>query len=415
MGIHCNIALQPTRSIMHASYLFTAAAAIAAASAQQSLTDVLSSQSDTLSLFTQIVQKAGLVDTITSMDSATIFAPTNEALRNALDQFPNLISSNSNNNGSTSSNSDDLDLDNAQLSDRFVNILQYHVVPGAAYSLEDIALFPGSFVSTALDGYAVNPYKTDDGDGAVFSRNERESTIASADIEYDGGVIHTIESVLLPPVGPNASALDLGLTYLYGALQQTDLTTDVATANGITVFIPTNQAFINVGGQLQDLSEQELSTLLQYHVVPEMPYYTANLSDGDTLNTLASTPYENGIDITVDESDGAVYANNARIITANILLSNGVAHLIDQVMNPNNDNTDGYDYTLDEGGAGVPAFENAASATVPALTSGVTASSTFSPTSTFSAVSGAENLQSKYKMEMLGGGAVAAVLGMMLV
>ncbi|RMY42424.1 hypothetical protein D0865_11981 [Hortaea werneckii] len=387
---------------MHASYLFTAATAIAAASAQQSLTDVLSSQSDTLSLFTQIVQKAGLVDTITSMDSATIFAPTNEALRNALDQFPNLISSNSNNNGSTSSNSDSLDLDNAQLSDRFVNILQYHVVPGAAYSLEDIALFPGSFVSTALGGYAVNPYKTDDGDGAVVSREKRESTIASADIEYDGGVIHTIESVLLPPVGPNATALDLGLTYLYGALQQTDLTTDVATANGITVFIPTNQAFID-------------PTLLQFHVVPEMPYYTTNLSDGDTLNTLASTPYESGIDITVDENDGAVYANNARIITANILLSNGVAHLIDQVMNPNNDNTDGYDYTLDEGGAGVPAFENAASATVPALTSGVTASSTFTPTSTFSAVSGAENLQSKYKMEMLGGGAVAAILGMMLV
>ncbi|KAI7565311.1 hypothetical protein D0864_07423 [Hortaea werneckii] len=401
---------------MHASYLFTAATAIAAASAQQSLTDVLSSQSDTLSLFTQIVQKAGLVDTITSMDSATIFAPTNEALRNALDQFPSLISSNSNNNGSTSSNSDDLDLDNAQLSDQFINILQYHVVPGAAYSLQDIAVFPGSFVSTALDGYAVNPYKTDDGDGAVLSRTKRESTIASADIEYDGGVIHTIEQVLLPPIGPNATALDMGFTYLYGALQQTDLTTDVATANGITVFIPTNQAFIDVGEQLQGLSGQELSTLLQFHVVPEMPYYTTNLSDGDSLNTLASTPYENGIDITVDESDGALYANNARVIVADILLSNGVAHLIDQVMNPNNDNPDGYDYTLDEGSAvGVPAFEDAASATVPALTSGVTASSTFSPTSTFSAVSGAENLQSKYKMELLGGGAVAAVLGMMLV
>ena len=132
-------------------------------------------------------------------------------------------------------------------------------MPGAAYSLEDIALFPGSFVSTALGGYAVNPYKTDDGDGAVVSREKRESTIASADIEYDGGVIHTIESVLLPPVGPNATALDLGLTYLYGALQQTDLTTDVATANGITVFIPTKQAFIDVGQQLQDLSAHPAS------------------------------------------------------------------------------------------------------------------------------------------------------------
>ncbi|KAI7372960.1 hypothetical protein KC336_g20516, partial [Hortaea werneckii] len=143
---------------MHASYLFTAATAIAAASAQQSLIDVLSSQSDTLSLFTQIVQKAGLVDTITSMDSATIFAPTNEALRDALDQFPSLISSNSNNDGSTSSN-DSLDLENAQLSNRFVEILQYHVVPGAAYSLQDIDVFPGSFYTTSLNGYVVNPYQ----------------------------------------------------------------------------------------------------------------------------------------------------------------------------------------------------------------------------------------------------------------
>ncbi|KAI6798230.1 hypothetical protein KC332_g16199 [Hortaea werneckii] len=381
---------------MHASYLFTAATAIAAASAQQSLTDVLSSQSDTLSLFTQIVQKAGLVDTITSMDSATIFAPTNEALRDALDQFPSLISSNSNNNGSTS-NSGSLDLENAQLSNRFVEILQYHVVPGAAYSLQDIDVFPGSFYTTALNGYVVNPYQTDD-------------------IEYDSGVIHTIDKVLLPPVGPNATALDMGFTYFYGALQQTDLTTDVATADQITVFIPRDQAFIDVGAQLKDLSSQELSTLMRFHVATEMPYYTTNLSDGDTLNTLANTNYESGISISIDESDGALYANNARVITANILLSNGVAHLIDEVMNPENDNSDyGYDYSLDEGGAGVPAFEDAASATIPSLTSGVTVSSTFSPTGTFSAVSGAENLQSNYKMEMLGGGAVAAVLGMMLV
>ncbi|KAI7286997.1 hypothetical protein KC345_g828 [Hortaea werneckii] len=381
---------------MHASYFFTAATAIVAASAQQSLTDVLSSQSDTLSLFTQIVQKAGLVDTITSMDSATIFAPTNEALRDALDQFPSLISSNSNNNGSTS-NSDSLDLENAQLSNRFVEILQYHVVPGAAYSLQDIDVFPGSFYTTALNGYVVNPYQTDD-------------------IEYDSGVIHTIDKVLLPPVSPNATALDMGFTYFYGALQQTDLTTDVATADQITLFIPRDQAFIDVGAQLKDLSSQELSTLMQFHVATEMPYYTTNLSDGDTLNTLANTNYESGIAISIDESDGALYANNARVITANILLSNGVAHLIDEVMNPENDNSDyGYDYSLDEGGAGVPAFEDAASATIPSLTSGVTVSSTFSPTGTFSAVSGAENLQSNYKMEMLGGGAVAAVLGMMLV
>lgn len=77
---------------MHTSFLLTVSSALAVASAQ-SLTDVLSEQSDTLSLFTAVVQQAGLVDTINSLDSATIFAPTNQALNAAISQFDGLVSS----------------------------------------------------------------------------------------------------------------------------------------------------------------------------------------------------------------------------------------------------------------------------------------------------------------------------------
>lgn len=141
---------------MHSSSLLTLAATLAAASAQ-SLTDVLADQSDTLSLFTQLVQQANLVDTLNGLDSATIFAPTNDALNAALQQFPDLVSdddddddddSNNNNNSSNSS----IDLDSVQLSQRFIDILQYHVIPGSSLLAEDVPVFPGAFVSLGIDG-----------------------------------------------------------------------------------------------------------------------------------------------------------------------------------------------------------------------------------------------------------------------
>jgi hypothetical protein len=59
-------------------------------------------------------------------------------------------------------------------------------------------------------------------------------------------------------------------------------------------------------------------------------------------------------------------------ITANVLLSNGVAHLIDQVMNPHNDEEGYHDYELaDDDQAAVPSFEGTASATISSLTPGI--------------------------------------------
>lgn len=193
----------------------------------------------------------------------------------------------------------------------------------------------------------------------------------------------------------------MGFLYFYGAIQRADLVQNLISADKVTLFIPQDQAFINVGSVLQNVDAQTLETIISFHAVVDNIFYTINLSDSDTLNTLASTSYDSGIDIIVDESDGALYANNARIITPNILLSNGVAHLIDEVLNPENDNPDlSWNYDLDEDeGEGVPAFEDASSASIPALTSGVPEpTSTFSPMATFSAVSGAET---SYKLNGL--------------
>lgn len=233
------------------------------------------------------------------------------------------------------------------------------------------------------------------------------------DITYDNGVIQTIDSVLLPPNDAVITAYEMGFLYFYGALERTGLASDITAADQVTLFVPRDQAFVDVGSALQDLDSTQLETIIAFHAVVDGVHYSINLSDSDTLNTLAQTDYTNSLDITVDENDGALYVNNARVITPNILLKNGVAHLIDEVLNPeNDDDAYGFDYSLDGAdGEGVEAFESASSATIPALTSGIAAqTSTFTPTATFSAVSGADNSH-KHSFFTL----IAAGLGLLVI
>ena len=174
MDKHPNYFFQLGIHTMHRSILFLAAAAARAFS--QSLTSVLDDRSD-LSIFAQYVEQAGLLDTITSLDNVTIFAPTNEAFESILDAFPGLVAAN----GSLAGNSSDDDSDGSGqdgVSERLANILRYHVVPDIGLFPSNINEYPGSFYPTAYEGIVVNPYQ--DGEGVkVFSAEKRISEVVA--------------------------------------------------------------------------------------------------------------------------------------------------------------------------------------------------------------------------------------------
>ena len=67
--------------------------------------------------------------------------------------------------------------------------------------------------------------------------------------------------------------------------------------------------------------------MLTYHVVP------ASVTSGQVI-TLKSAKTLQGQSVSIDTSDG-VKINNARVIKADILASNGVIHVIDEVIMPN--------------------------------------------------------------------------------
>ncbi|MGR3809781.1 fasciclin domain-containing protein [Jiulongibacter sp. NS-SX5] len=119
------------------------------------------------------------------------------------------------------------------------------------------------------------------------------------------------------------------LSTLVTALQTADL---VNTFNGpgpFTVFAPTNEAFNKMDPATLNtiLGNQALLTrLLQYHVV------SGNVMSGD-LSSGAVTTLE-GSSIDVDVTSGVVLNGSSNVISADIEASNGVVHLIDEVLMP---------------------------------------------------------------------------------
>lgn len=133
------------------------------------------------------------------------------------------------------------------------------------------------------------------------------------------------------------AAGDSQFSTLVAALTEADLVSTLQTDGPFTVFAPTDAAFESLLNDLgitaEDLlAHPDLSKVLLYHVVSGKVMST-DLTDGMTAPTI------NGEEITVDLSMG-VKINNSTVTTADIEATNGVIHVIDQVLVPS-------DFTLD--------------------------------------------------------------------
>ena len=121
------------------------------------------------------------------------------------------------------------------------------------------------------------------------------------------------------------------LSTLVTAITTADLTSVLQGEGPFTVFAPTNAAFDNLeDGVLQTLLDNPdlLAEVLQYHVVSGQVMST-DLSNGE-VSTLLS-----GKTIDVSITDGVVTLNNNAMVTnADNEASNGVVHIIDEVLLP---------------------------------------------------------------------------------
>lgn len=121
-------------------------------------------------------------------------------------------------------------------------------------------------------------------------------------------------------------------TTLVAALKQADLVTSLSNAGPFTVFAPTNAAFDKlpegtVDKLMKDESKEDLQNILQYHVTVSA-MKAESFTDGQKLGMV------NGDYVTVNIVDGKVVLNNKAKIVASIPASNGIIHVIDEVLTP---------------------------------------------------------------------------------
>lgn len=119
---------------------------------------------------------------------------------------------------------------------------------------------------------------------------------------------------------------------LVQAVQAAGLVETLKGEGPFTVFAPTDEAFGKLpAGTLDDLlkpeNKEQLTGILTYHVVP------GKVMAADVVG-LESATTVNGRDLSIKVENGTVMVDGATVVQTDIECSNGVIHVIDAVMLP---------------------------------------------------------------------------------
>jgi len=244
----------------------------------------------------------------------TVFAPTDEA-------FASL---------------DATTLSNLQADPELLkSVLLYHVLAGQQVDASTAIGLAGSSVQTA-NGESVR-ISLDDKDLFI-----NDSQVVLADVRTTNGIIHAIDTVLVPPSLSEPAGTTLSgivensdqfriLEYALRVTGLTDTLDDAAAT--FTVFAPTDRAFYRLGYRnlVWLFSHPEtLRSVLLYHVVPDARVDAATAL---TLDSAAVTT-ANDQDINIRVRDNELFINRSRVVATDIDASNGIAHVINRVLIP---------------------------------------------------------------------------------
>ena len=244
------------------------------------------------------VKAAGLVETLKGPGPFTVFAPTDEAFT----KLPE---------GTVES------LLKPENRAKLVAILTYHVVPGQVIAKEAAELPKADTVQGASVLISAK-----DGTVRVGAAN-----VIKADIAASNGVIHAIDTVLLPQDIVGTAQAAGQFETLLAAAKAAGLVDALKGEGPLTVFAPTDAAFAALpAGTVEDLLRPEnrdrLTAILKYHVVAGEITLT-----GRKTKTLQG----GAVDI---RPTGSFRVDEAKVLLADVRATNGLVHVIDRVLLP---------------------------------------------------------------------------------
>lgn len=261
----------------------------------------------------KLLTEAKLLETLQGKGPFTVFAPTDEAFAKMPKEAV-------------------VDLLKPENREKLQSILTFHVIAGSV----DLSGALSAGQATTVQGA---PLTVKFAEGSV---RINEANLVNADIKCSNGVIHVIDSVILPPKPANdlASVAEKAGSFktLLAAVKAAGLMEVLTGDQALTVFAPTDEAFAKlpkgtVEALLKPENRDKLKSVLALHVVP------GKVSAGDALNAGQSKALSGG-SLEFGISDGLFQVNGSTIVKTDIKCDNGLIHVIDAVLLPSSASKD---------------------------------------------------------------------------
>ncbi len=253
------------------------------------------------------VKAADLVEVLKSDGPFTVFAPTDDAFKKLPEGTIAKL----------------LKPENKAM---LVSILKYHVVSGNVVAADVVKL---NSAKTVEGGSVTIKIK----DGSVFLNGN--SKVVQTDIAASNGVIHVIDTVLMPPAKKNIveTAVSTNMfNTLVAAVKAAGLADTLMGDGPFTVLAPTDDAFKKLpAGTIESLLKPEnkdmLVKILTYHVI-------SGEVRSDQVAAMHKAKTLQGQKVKIKTKGSTVMINGAKVIKADVEASNGVIHVIDTVLMP---------------------------------------------------------------------------------
>jgi uncharacterized surface protein with fasciclin (FAS1) repeats len=268
----------------------------------QTLREALASRENLSTLLTLLDDRPDFAANLAALQGLTIFAPSDSAQDFSLDRYTDGFAQD------------------------FSQEIRYHILDGRLLTSEDVSSEERFYPSLLLQEGRIDPLDPNlnrtIGQGAYVSVVAANNTVAitgsggsalvtEADIEYETGIIHIVDRLILPPavVTQRLATLSPPLLEAVNATRMAGLL-DGAGLTPFTLFVPNEEAFAAAEG-LEDVSNDQLARIVEYHAVLGTVAFSYDLSDGQELRS--EGPGGSALTVSIDDEEN-VSVNGAQVV-----------------------------------------------------------------------------------------------------
>ncbi|KAI9289512.1 FAS1 domain-containing protein [Umbelopsis sp. AD052] len=218
---------------------------------------------------------------------------------------------------------------NLTITQNTINVLTYHLIAGIhPTNTFNATQFQSSFLRNHTSVKQGNRFQvlgvSLEGSTLQVTNGVVSANVITPDIQCKNGIIHVIDTVLVPPKNAPTTITQIPELATYSNITQNYNLTGVLSSQQATIFAPNNGAWNQLGYFTQP--EDIILRDVKYGVVRGV-YRSTDLQPGALISITGQV-------VKVDRVDGNITINGAQIVHADILTSAGVVHVIDSVMDP---------------------------------------------------------------------------------